>query len=304
MGKILSSSSVLFTIKILLSGTFSKLARFLRIRLFPQQIERKFTKIVIDTMEERSKLGIVRRDIIQLLMEANKESEKNDKNINTNHTKKWNITDLVAQCFVFFFAGFDNVSLLMCFVIQELVENTSIQDRLYHEIRQTNLRLDGVSLTYDVLQGMPYLDQVISETLRKWPLAAVTDRVCTKPYSLEVDNLQIPIEVNDVIQIPIYGIHRDPDNFENPDVYDPDRFNEKNKHKIKPMTYLPFGAGPRTCIASRFALMEAKALIYYLLGNFSFGPTEKTQIPLKLSKTSGFSLMAENGFHVKLKRRM
>lgn len=52
-------------------------------------------------------------------------------------------------------------------------------------------------------------------------------------------------------------------------------------------------------LGSRFALMEAKAILYNLLLNFSFEPNEKTQIPLKLKKTA-FSLMSESGVHLNL----
>lgn len=50
------------------------------------------------------------------------------------------------------------------------------------------------------------------------------------------------------IVIPIYNLHRDENYFPDPDKFDPYRFNEENKHKIKPFTYVPFGVGPRNCI--------------------------------------------------------
>lgn len=53
---------------------------------------------------------------------------------------------------------------------------------------------------------------------------------------------------------------------------------------------------------SRFALMEIKAVLYYLLLNFSFEPNEKTQIPVQLKKTA-FSPLPENGVHLELKPR-
>lgn len=53
---------------------------------------------------------------------------------------------------------------------------------------------------------------------------------------------------------------------------------------------------------SRFALMEIKAILYYLLLNFSFEANEKSQIPVKL-KTVAFSLIPEKGMHLELKPR-
>lgn len=62
----------------------------------------------------------------------------------------------------------------MAFMAYELVCNHQIQQKLYHEIREMNNNLDGKKITYEQIQGMKYLDQTISETLRKWPPAPVS----------------------------------------------------------------------------------------------------------------------------------
>lgn len=50
------------------------------------------------------------------------------------------------------------------------------------------------------------------------------------------------------MNIPIWSLHRDPKYYDDPEKFDPERFYDENKHKIKPYTYLPFGIGPRNCI--------------------------------------------------------
>lgn len=55
-------------------------------------------------------------------------------------------------------------------------------------------------------------------------------------------------------------------------------------------------------IGSRFALMECKAILFYLLSSLTFEISEKTQIPLKLAK-SGFNVKAEKGFYIHFKPR-
>lgn len=102
--------------------------------------------------------------------------------------------------------------------------------------------------------------------------------------------------------VPIYGYHRDPNYFPDPLKFDPERFNEENRGNIDPDTYLPFGIGPRNCIGSRFALMEVKTIFYYLLLNFTFEVTEKTQIPLKYAKNP-VGIQAEKGIWLALKPR-
>lgn len=99
----------------------------------------------------------------------------------------------------------------LCFLCHELALNLNIQERLYEEIQETNEGLDGKPVTFEALQKMKYLDMVVSETLRKWPLAIIMDRQASKQYVLEdYDGTKALIQPNDVVWIPTFGIHRDP----------------------------------------------------------------------------------------------
>lgn len=82
--------------------------------------------------------------------------------------------------------------------------------------------------------------------LRKYPPTVLIDRVCTK--AIDLSEYGFKVEQNTVIGVPVYGYHHDPEYYPEPDRFDPERFNEVNKHKIRPFTYLPFGAGPRNCV--------------------------------------------------------
>lgn len=104
-----------------------------------------------------------------------------------------------------------------------------------------------------------------------------------------------------VIVIPIFGLHRDPKYYPEPERFDPERFSNDNKSKIKPYTYLPFGVGPRHCLGSRFALVEIKTLFFYLLTTFEIVPIKATPIPAKFSRKS-LGLTIDGGFHLGLKR--
>lgn len=68
------------------------------------------------------------------------------------------------------------------FASSELVANQDIQQKLYQEIAETHERLGGKQITYDALQKMKYLDQVICETLWKCPPIVQTNRECVKDY--------------------------------------------------------------------------------------------------------------------------
>jgi cytochrome P450 family 9 len=189
-------------------------------------------------------------------------------------------------------------------VAYDLALNPDVQQKLFKEIAATNEELGGKNLNYDALQKMKYLDMVISEGLRKWPPAPAIDRFCVKEYKLKLDDrAEFTIEKGKYCWLPIYALQHDPKYWPNPEKFDPERFSDENKHNINAGAYIPFGVGPRNCIGSRFALMESKAVLYYMLLNFSFDATAKTEIPLIFSKTF-FAFQAKNGVHLKFSPRV
>lgn len=145
----------------------------------------------------------------------------------------------------------------------------------------------------------------VLEILRKFPVQIATDRLSTKPYVLQPtteNETPVLIEVGTAIIIPTYALHHDPEYFPDPEKFDPERFSDENKQNIKPYAYQPFGIGPRSCIASRFAIMEIKLVFFHLLSKFELVPVEKTRIPLVYKKTM-MTLSSEYGFWLGLKRK-
>ncbi|XP_055696953.1 probable cytochrome P450 9f2 [Phlebotomus papatasi] len=306
-------------IKFIIFMTIPKLLLLFGIKIISESVTGYFKKVILDSMDYREKNHIVRPDMINLLMEAKKgklshqateypDSEGfatvEECNIGKREPKKvLDDDDIVAQCFLFFFGGFDTVSTALSFLSYELAVNTEVQERLFQEVLETSRELGEKSLNYDTIQKMKYMDMVVSELLRMWPPIPLADRLCTKEFVFNYDNNSTyKFEKGDIIFTSIYGFHHDPEYFPNPSKFDPERFNEENRHEIIPGTYLPFGIGPRNCIGSRFALMEVKALIYYILLNFKIEPNEKTQIPLKLTKNP--VILSEKGIWVQLTPRL
>lgn len=181
----------------------------------------------------------------------------------------------------------------------ELAVNPEIQDRLIEEIDELHETLDGNPLTYDHIQKMKYMDQFISEVLRRRPSFLIANRKCVKELTLDIDGKKVTFEKGVDFTIPIYAYHQDPKYFPDPEKFDPERFNDENRKKIDPATYLPFGIGPRGCIGSRMALMEIKTVFYYILKSFKVEVCEKTQIPLKYDKTP-FQIRGEKGIWLKI----
>lgn len=105
---------------------------------------------------------------------------------------------------IFIFGGFNAVPTAQCFVAQELAANADIQDKLFDEIKSVQEQLAGEPLTYEKLQGMTYMDMVVCETLRRWPIGPFSDRVVNKPYTIELRNGKtINLKIGDAVWMPI-----------------------------------------------------------------------------------------------------
>ncbi|XP_055381432.1 uncharacterized protein LOC129612015 [Condylostylus longicornis] len=291
MGKKINTFDGWVGLKFFLQTNFKYLTRAVGMNLFDKKHVNYFKNLVLSAMKYREEHNIVRPDMINILMEARKAADRK---------RDWNDYEIVAQCFGFFMAGFETTGTTMCFAAYELMINQDIQEKLVAEIDDVRESLDGKPITYEILLGMKYLDMVVSETFRKWPGAPFIDRICNKDYILKVDEgREIKINIGEAFSVNVCGSHYDEENFPDPKKFDPERFSEDNKNNIKPYTYLPFGSGPRNCIGNRFALMEIKAILYYLLSEFKFVRSKKTVLPIELDARS-FQLKPKGGFWLKV----
>ncbi|NP_001166017.1 cytochrome P450 9e2-like [Nasonia vitripennis] len=287
-------TSKLLMLKIVLLRNFPRLMRLFGATFLPRSSDKFFKKLINEAVTLRREKDVTRPDTIQLLMQAM------DKEGGVNVT----MDDILGNAFIFFLAGFDTSSSLMAFMALELAANPDIQEKLQQEVDLQLEKNDG-KLTYEALSDMKYLDMVVSETLRKYPPAPITNRVCTRDHVFSPPMQDYPeyrMEKDTVIMIPIYALHRDPQYFPEPEKFDPERFNEENKSKIEAYTYMPFGHGPRQCIGNRFALMETKILMVHVLRKFTIKFIEKTVFPVEFIKLS-FNLGAVGKFWLQFEER-
>ncbi|KAF5306327.1 hypothetical protein FQA39_LY09025 [Lamprigera yunnana] len=296
---------------------------YFKLTLVPQDVGHFFRKTVIDAMRVRQEKGIFRPDMIHLLMEARKGRIKYDEDENkldssfaivqeseigkSANFKFSDISDddLVAQALIFFLAGYDTSSTAISFGAYELAINPDVQQKLIEEIDEVLSAKKGEFVSYEELIGMKYLDCVVSEILRKWPPIVISDRRAVKSFTVEPElpgETRIHFDAGTTCIIPTYSIHRDPKYYPNPEKFDPDRFSDDNKHLLVPFSYLPFGLGPKSCIGSRFALLEAKLIIFAILSKYRILPVPKTSIPLTI-KRKGLFLAAEGGIWLGLEKR-
>lgn len=296
-------SSAKAFLKILLQRSVPWLLQILGIEFIDADIRVFFSDMVLWNIEERRMKGINRPDIIDLLMHERKgPSSINVSETTTNGRFNWSDKEIIANCFIFFLAGFDTSTWFLTAATYQLALHENVQKRLIEEIDDLKRTLNGREISYDDLKAMKYLDMVVSEVLRINPPNVYIDRVCTKDYLLNDGDLNVFIEKGTEFWIPIYNYHHDPEYFPNPSVFDPERFSEANRSRMNAAHYIPFGSGPRACIGSRFALMEVKALLYFVLLKFNIRATSETEIPMKLI-SSAFGVQPVNGVNLELTPR-
>ncbi|XP_003469926.3 cytochrome P450 3A9-like [Cavia porcellus] len=244
----------------------------LNLSVFPRDVT-DFLKKSVETMKE-SRLKEKQKhrvDFLQLMINS-----QNSKD--TESHKALSDLELVAQSIIFIFGGYETTSSTLSFAMYALATHPDVQKKLQQEI--DTILPNKTPATYDVLMEMEYLDMVVNEILRLYPIAGRLERTCKK--DVEINGVVIP--KGSLVLIPIYALHRDPKYWKEPEKFCPERFSKKNKNNIDPYIYLPFGTGPRNCIGMRFALLNMKLAIIRVLQNFSFQTCKETQIPLTFKK--------------------
>ncbi|XP_039304262.1 cytochrome P450 4C1 [Solenopsis invicta] len=178
-------------------------------------------------------------------------------------------SDIREEVDTFMFEGHDTTATGIFFILSLLAEHKDIQDCVRKEVNAIMQESEG-KLTMKSLQDMQYLERCIKEGLRLYPSVHFISRVTSEETQLK----SYVIPAGTVMHLDIYGVHKDPNFWLNPEIFDPDRFLPENIRNRHPYSYIPFSAGPRNCIGQRFALLELKAIIAPLVHNFYLEPVD------------------------------
>lgn len=244
-------------------------------------------EVLEEVFKQRKASKVKRNDLIDLMIEAiegdldsNEETdihsseqfEKDAKLVGYERKKKITYDDAISTALFMLSAGYDTTGTTMSFILYQLAMNQDAQEALCDEIRDAGEDVD--KLSYETIQGLPYLDAVIHETLRMHPVAGILERVCSKEYKVPGHDLVIP--KGGIVRLNNVGICYDPEIFPEPKRFNPERFLKENRGDRNPYSFMGFSLGPRNCLAMRFAMFEMKMCISHLVANFRFLPCEKT----------------------------
>ncbi|TDR93725.1 cytochrome P450 [Enterovirga rhinocerotis] len=167
----------------------------------------------------------------------------------------------------FMTAGHETTALALAWTLDLLARHPEIGRRARDEIATVT---EGHAVTPDHLPRLAYVRQVLEEAMRLYPPAAMIVRRLVEPMTLGGRTFASGTR----ILIPVFAVHRHAALWEAPHVFDPDRFSPEAAAARPRYAYLPFGAGPRVCIGSSFAMLEAVAILAVLLRDLRFVSVE------------------------------
>ncbi|BAY25802.1 cytochrome P450 [Calothrix sp. NIES-2100] len=221
-------------------GLWSPWGRFLHQR---QRIDQL---LYAEIRERREQSDPNRIDILSLLMSAKDETGNS-------------MTDqeLRDELITLLLAGYETTSTAIAWALYWIHYKPEIREKLLQELHTLGDYPDPMNIV-----RLPYLTNVINETLRIYPvLMATLPRVVQEPVEL----LGHPIEPGTVIVGGIYLTHRRESLYPNPEEFQPERFLDR---QFSPYEYMPFGAGVRRCIGEALAVFEMKLVLATILSGY------------------------------------
>ncbi len=169
-------------------------------------------------------------------------------------------------------AGYDTTAAVMSILGYTLAMYPDIQARMQEEVDAAVERHGDAVTSYAVVQELEYLDMAISEILRL-NLVMPLQRSCVEDLEMP-GGVRVPKGTD--VHISLAGIHLDPEVYPDPMELIPERFSKEEKAKRSPYSFMPFGQGPRNCIAMRFAMFELKIGLVEVLRKYSFVKSKRT----------------------------
>ncbi|WP_433762047.1 cytochrome P450 [Nocardia sp. CA-135398] len=178
---------------------------------------------------------------------------------------RFSASEITGMFISMMFAGHHTTSGTAAWSVIELLRHPAELRRVVDELDE--LYADGSDISFGALRQIPNLEAVVKETLRLHPPLIILMRVAQGEF--EVCGHRI--EPGDLVAATPAISNRIPEDFPNPDLFDPNRYIDPNQADIvNRWTWIPFGAGRHRCVGAAFALMQLKAIFSILLRDWEF----------------------------------
>jgi cytochrome P450 len=211
----------------------------------------KMDAMIYSLIAERRAVGTDNGDILSMLLAARDEDGT-----------AMSDTQVRDETLTFLAAGHETTANALGWTFMLLAQHPAVRQRLVDEI--ATVLGDRLPEPAD-LARLTWLDCVIKESMRLYPPAWAGTRIAQE--EVELRGYRLP--AGTIVGFSQYLTHRMPEHFAEPECFRPERFDPDHGEYHPPYAYIPFGAGPRSCIGSGFALMELKTIVPIILQRFS-----------------------------------
>ncbi|MDZ8187229.1 MAG: cytochrome P450 [Nostoc sp. ChiSLP02] len=209
-----------------------------------ERATKQLNAIVYKIINERRESGKDIGDLLSLLLQVR------DEDTGTGMTDR-QVRDEVMTLFI---AGHETTANAMTWTWFLLSQHPQVQAKLHSELKTV---LGNRTPTFADVRYLSYTQKVVMEAMRLYPPAWAISRVALQDCVLGGHN----IKAGTTVFISQWVMHRDSRFFENPNVFEPERWENNLQKKLPTFAYFPFGGGSRICIGKSFAMMEATLLL-------------------------------------------
>ena len=200
--------------------------------------------------------------------------------------------ELCEQVAMLFLAGHETSASALSSTLYLLAMDQDIQERVHQEAAAVS---GGERLAFADLRKLDLTRNVFAEAMRLFPPVPFLPRQSAKrcPIRNKV------AEKGTVVSVSPWLIQRHRKYWQNPDAFDPDRFDRPETKDAERQCYIPFSKGPRVCLGASFALQEATIILASLLGRYRFDPVPG----FKPNIVGRLTVRSTNGIRLRLSRR-
>ena len=160
--------------------------------------------------------------------------------------------------------GQETSATALVWTLYELSLNPEIEEKLLDQIMNVT---SGEQINFSRIGELKYLKMVIQESMRLHPPFWFENR--NAMHDVELGGVRI--KKGSMIAISRYALHRNTDYWDDPETFNPDRFDEEssnNNNASSSFAYQPFSSGPRVCIGRHFAMMEMMIILCSILQKY------------------------------------
>nr|ASO98035.1 cytochrome p450 CYP4G75 [Spodoptera exigua] len=205
--------------------------------------------------------------------------------------------EIKEQVDTIMFEGHDTTAAGSSFFLSMMGIHQDIQDKVIEELDKIFGDSDRPVTFQDTLE-MKYLERCLMETLRMFPPVPIIARHLKQDITLPSCGKQVP--AGTTVVVATYKLHRRPDVYENPTKFDPDNFLPEKSANRHYYAFVPFSAGPRSCVGRKYAMLKLKIILSTILRNFRvYSDLKESDFKLQ----ADIILKRAEGFKVRLQPR-